>query len=96
MVVFGPIPFTCSGTLNPVLECCSGVGERRISSHAHCSGGDVQNGAISEHCSSHYQKESKLKSILSFLNLYHTITSFKDPEKYAFENTVGKVENAVK
>ena len=55
---------------------------------------DVPNGAISEHCSSQYQNESKLKSILSFLNLYHT--SFKDPVKYAFENTVGKVENVVK
>ena len=31
-----------------------------------------------------------------FLNLYYTITSFNDHEKYALEKIVGKVDNAGK
>ena len=54
---------------------------------------DVLNGKFSEHRSYQYQNKSKLTPIITFLNLYHTVPSCKDPEKYAFENIVGKVEN---
>ena len=81
-------------------ESCSGMlfwnGRREYFITCTLFWSDVLNGAISEHYSSQYQNESKLKANISFLNLYHTIVSFKDSEKYAFENTVGKIENGVK
>ena len=38
----------------------------------------------------------KENPIVIFFNLYHTIPTCNDTEKYAFENILGKVENAGK